>query len=74
MSTREERLVDVARRASRFFRTPGYLRGPHEDLLLARELASVLDGCDDIEPTHDADRAEWKQRQEFAASMVNVRR
>lgn len=74
MRTREQRLVDVARRASRFFRTPGYLRGPQEDILLGRELQDVLAACDDVEPIHDADRVEWQQRQEFESALVNVRR
>lgn len=74
MRTREQRLVDVARRASRFFRTPGYLRGPQEDIMLARELAGILEHCDDVEPIHDTDRIEWRQRQEFESAMPDVRR
>lgn len=60
--TREARLVDAARYALRVL--SGQTHGQYDDLEAGRALYDALiEVYDDLEPSHDADRAAWRQRQ-----------
>lgn len=69
--------MNAARDARRFFRNcaAGNGRnGLHDDVLIGRSLARVLELFDDFEPCHDEDRREWLARRAEVPEEAQVRR